>query len=179
MVLSSPSHSREHEQRHDGEQFQEPITWASPALFEIFSFPIARGNEARPLPDKHSAVISPAIAEKYFGDADPIGQQLVIDFETTYTITGLLEEIPGNSTIQLGIVVPITSSSQYEQFQTSWNSSFLSTYVLLNEGATPDALTSQFPAFVTSIWDAETASRTNFKLLPLAAGPVVGRLRLQ
>lgn len=149
------------------ERFREDVTYTDASLFEVFSFPLVQGDAANPLPHLNTAVISQEMAQKYFGEADPIGQVLTLDFEVDYTVTGVFAEIPPNSTLQFDILVPITSSPDYADFENNWGSSFLGTYIQLEEDAAAADLEAQFPTLITDIWDADVASRTDFKLLPL------------
>ncbi len=153
--------------QHADERFEETVDYVDPSFFEVFTFPLVRGDAANPLPHNNAVVLSEEMAQKYFGEADPIGQRLTIDYQVDYTVTGVMAEVPENSTLQPSFIVPITSAPDYEEFVDEWGSSFLSTYVVLAEGAAPGALEAQFPAFVERIWDEETARRTNVRLLPL------------
>ena len=153
--------------QHENLRFEEDVTLADPALFEVFTFPLERGDPANPLPNNNAVVISQETALKYFGEADPLGQVLTIDFKTAYTVTGVLARIPQNTTLRPDFIIPLTSAPWYADNVDEWGSSFLSTYVLLAETASPQALEARFPAFVAGIWDGEVASRTHFKLLPL------------
>ena len=152
---------------HDGQRFEETIDYVDPSFFEIFNFPLQRGDTANPLPHNNAVVVSQAIATKYFGDDDPIGKVITIDYQVDYTVAGVLAEVPDNSLLQPEILVPIRSAPEYDVFVDRWDVSFLETYIKLSPEASVEALTAQFPAFVTSIWDEETAARTHFKLLPL------------
>lgn len=148
-------------------KFQENVTYTDESLFNIFSFKLRKGDRSNPFPDLHSVIISREIAQKYFGDEDPVGKVLEINFDQDYVVSGVLEKIPQNSSVQMDIAVLGESSRDFEDFKDNWGSSFLNTFILLRPGASPEALESQFPNFITKIWDKETASRTNFKLMPL------------
>lgn len=148
-------------------KFRERITYTDASLFDIFSLGLREGDPDNPFPDLHSAVISQEIARKYFGYENPIGKPLRINYAVDYVVAGVLEEIPGNSSVQIDIAVQAESSLQYDDFKDNWGTSFLNTYLLLRPGTTAAELEAQFPDFITKIWDEETASRTNFKLMPL------------
>ena len=51
----------------------ENVLYTDASLFDIFSFPLVRGNVSRLL-EPNSAVITASIAGKLFGDDDPIGK---------------------------------------------------------------------------------------------------------
>ncbi len=148
-------------------KFQEFITYTDESLFEMFSFRLAEGNNRDPFPDLHSIIISKEMAEKYFGNERAIGKTLRLNFDQEYVVSGVLEEIPDNSSVQIDMAIQAESDPSYDDFAQNWGTSFLITYIQLEEGTTKEEMEAQFPAFVTKIWDRETSERTNFKLLPL------------
>ena len=153
-----------------GEQkFQEEIAYADPALLEIFTLPLAKGNRDGAFSDINSVVISQEIAKKYFGDADPIGKTLRMAFRYEFTVRGVLAEIPDNSSVQIDIMVNPESQQWYERNAENWGSSWLYTFILLNQDAKPSALEAQFPAFVSKTWGADETKGLTLKLLPLPA----------
>lgn len=151
----------------EGKKFQEQVVYTDPELFEIFSFPLKNSIE-NPFPSLQSIVISEEIAQKYFGTDNPVGKVFRLGYERNYVVSGVLKEIPQNSSIQIDMAIQMESAGGYEDFKENWGSSFLSTYIQLEEGSDPAELEAQFPDLITKIWDAETAGRTNFKLLPLS-----------
>lgn len=153
--------------RHEDQRFQERVTYTDGSLLDVFTFPLARGDARTALSDPNAAVVSKAVATRYFGDDDPIGRTIRIDNTVDYTVTGVFDDIPSNSTIDIDIAVPATSIPGYAEAANDWGGSFLFTYVLLDDPAAAASLEAQFPALVRTIWDAEVASRTRFKLEPL------------
>lgn len=149
-----------------GIKFQEEVLYTDPELFEMFSFPL-KNNVENPFPSLQSIVISEEIAQKYFGHENPVGKVFRLAYERDYVVSGVLGEIPQNSSIQIDMAIQLESSGGYEDIKENWGSSFLETYIQLEEGSNPAELEAQFPDLITTIWDAETADRTNFKLLPV------------
>ena len=149
---------------HQNNAFEEEIAYTDSTLFDVFTFPLAQGDPATALADPYAAVVTPEVAERLFGDANPIGQPIEIGYDTTYTVRGVLESIPTNSTLQFDVAVPIQRLSGFADMQDNWGNSFLSTYIVLRPGEEPDALEAQMPDFIASIWDAGEAERTAFKL---------------
>lgn len=150
----------------EGKKFREEVVYTDPELFEMFSFPLKNSIETS-FPSLQSIVISEEIAQKYFGNENPVGKVFRLAYERDYVVSGVLKEIPQNSSIQIGMAIQLESAGSYEDVKENWGSSFLETYIQLEESSTPSELEAQFPAFITKIWDEETAGRTNFKLLPV------------
>ena len=78
--------------RHGDHQFYETgIMYADAALFEVFTFPLIAGDPRQALVEPYSVVISRRTAERYFGDADPLGETLRFNDSNDFTVTGVME----------------------------------------------------------------------------------------
>lgn len=153
--------------QHDNKRFEEDVVYADPELLEMLTFPLAIGEASAFSRDLNSALISREIAQRYFGDADPIGEVITVDYETDYTVRGVLTDVPSNSSLQIDILLPFASLPWYREAQDNWGRSFLYTFIMLPEGISPAALESQLPGFVARIWSPELNQSMNLKLLPL------------
>lgn len=149
------------------QRFEEACYMVDPSYFEVFDFPLELGNNAQPFPQKNSIVISKNMATKFFGEADPIGREIRVNFQQVYVVSGVLKDYPLNSSVEEEILLPIESDPEYAEMRDNWGSSFLFTFITLTGNSDKDELAAKFPALINNIWDAEVASRTNFRLLPL------------
>src|ERR1700744_311358 len=57
----------------------EDAVYADPSFLSVFTCPVIKGNPSKPFTDDNSVVITQKTAEKFFGDADPIGKVIVAD----------------------------------------------------------------------------------------------------
>jgi putative ABC transport system permease protein len=117
---------------------QPVLLHADSNFFSVFSFPLLKGNPKTALLEPHSIVLSEDAAKKYFGSTDALGK--IVDLKTNeifepYTVTGISERCPQNSSIQFDVLLPLRTDPEMEQNEKGWNSFFLNTYVLLNPGA--------------------------------------------
>ena len=98
----------------------------------------------------HALVLSEAIADKYFGESDPIGQNLELEgFDDLGTVTGVMKEIPENSHIQADILMSmITFTAPPSERDTQWGNYDPSHYILTASGTNPKDLEAKFPAFL-------------------------------
>lgn len=69
------------------------------SFFHIFGFSLKKGNEQTALAEPNSMVITPATAERFFGQEDPVGKTIEVTGKGLYNITGILNEAPGLSHI--------------------------------------------------------------------------------
>ncbi|HWD89114.1 MAG TPA: ABC transporter permease [Mucilaginibacter sp.] len=91
----------------------ESVAYADPSLFSMFDFPLIQGNTAKPFADDNSVVITQTTAKKFFGDADPIGKVIVADDKQNFTVSGVINDMPKNSDIQLDIILPLSYNIKF------------------------------------------------------------------
>lgn len=73
------------------------ITYADSTVFEFFGIDLLVGDAKTALTGTNSLVLTKTAAEKHFGSTDVIGQNLLLDNTDTYTVTGVIEDMPKNS----------------------------------------------------------------------------------
>ncbi len=90
--------------------------YADDNFFQNFSFRLVKGDPLTALASVKNIVLSEKTARKYFGNEDPIGKtiELVSDNNRLFTVAGVAEDAPANSSIQYSIIMPVPSSPRYE-----------------------------------------------------------------
>ena len=115
--------------------------YTDPALFSMFTFSFVQGSAANPFPQLYSIVITEKTARKFFGDEpNVIGKTIRINNEKNYTVTGVVKDLPENSTLQFEWLAPYEAQMQQEfeksgQKDIGWNSYGPFTYVELAPNA--------------------------------------------
>ncbi len=107
------------------------------SFFQVFTFPLKSGDGKTALTEPLSIVLSKEMAEKYFGDEDPMGQLIEVDNEHQFKITGVMEKIPTNSDVQFSFLVPFDFLRTTGQYQESWSSNSIVTFVMLANNVDP------------------------------------------
>lgn len=123
---------------YQGKRFKAQSEHASVDFFKIFSFPLLQGNVNQVLNDQRSVVISEPLAIKLFGTTDHVVGKIVEwnwwnKFSGPYTITGIFQSLPTNSTLQFDLVFSFDLYLDTTK-DTYWGSNNAWTYVLLKEG---------------------------------------------
>ncbi|MGC3982653.1 MAG: hypothetical protein QM808_15495 [Steroidobacteraceae bacterium] len=77
---------------------KEKIYWADSNVFDLLPLSVLNGNLSTALQRPDGIVVPLSIARKYFGDADPIGQSLLINDAQPMTVTAVIEDLPSNTT---------------------------------------------------------------------------------
>ena len=115
--------------------------YTDPALFSMFTFSFVQGSAADPFPQLYSIVITEKTARKFFGDAqNVIGKTVRINNGKNYTVTGVVKDLPENSTLQFEWLAPYEAELQQEfeksgQKDLGWNSYGPFTYMELAPNA--------------------------------------------
>ena len=78
-----------------------------PESLTLLTFPLITGNPQTALRDPNSIVLSERTAQKYFGNEDPMGKIVTLNNEHPMTVTGIMQEIPGNSTFRFDMLTPL------------------------------------------------------------------------
>jgi putative ABC transport system permease protein len=74
----------------------------------MFTFPLIAGDPKTVLSYDHNIILSRSHADKYFGDENPVGKILTITYgnmRKDYTVTGVAENVPLDSTLQFNILI--------------------------------------------------------------------------
>lgn len=88
---------------------ENKFLFADSNFFRFFSFSLAHGNKEQVLQRPFSIVISQKAAEKYFSSENPVGKILRYNNKYDFTITGIAEIAPSNSSIDFDFVASLSS----------------------------------------------------------------------
>lgn len=115
-------------------------------FFKVFTVSFLSGNDSAPFADINSAVITGTTASLLFGDKNPLGQEVLIWNNIPVTITGVIKDLPDNSSISAGLLLN-SDNDKFKFYQSTGNSNDLSTYrwlfqiyFQLRDGTSTDAL---------------------------------------
>ena len=96
---------------------QEHSLFVDENFFNNLSFPLLKGNANSVLASPNGVVLSASTAKKFFGTQDPIGKtiEIVGDSNRLMTISGIAADAPANSSIQFGMVMPVTADPAFAE----------------------------------------------------------------
>ena len=161
--------------KHEDRIFYEKnVYWANKELFDVFTFPLVRGDPGSALEAPYTVVISEDTARRYFGDEDPMGKTIIADNGyMLLTVTGVMRNIPENSHFHADFLISVASG--YDKFGWSeypriWYSNLFYTYIVLPEGHLPPETQEKLPGFVEKHVDAsflEDLGRFELTLQPV------------
>ncbi len=133
--------------KYGDQRFEErEVFSADSTFFEVFSFPLLKGDPKIALRSPTSLVITEDVARKYFGDEEPLGKVLTINNEVDLKVTGVLQNIPANSHFHFDFLIPyallkMRETGSYYQ----WEDFGHYNYVKLALHADPKTLETKIP----------------------------------
>jgi putative ABC transport system permease protein len=136
------------------ERFDEArILAVDTTFFDVFSFPIVRGDPKTALKDVNGGVLlSESMARKYFGDTDPVGRQLAVDGDVhLVNVMGVFADVPANSHFQFDFLVSYVREKTLDGDDSfySWADFGHYNYVRLRPGSDAKALEEKLLDWVT------------------------------
>ncbi len=140
--------------------FNESIRFVDPAFLEMFTFPLKYGDKSA-LSDNSALILSEDLALKYFGDANPIGEQVSITFNSeqteTFLIRGVAEKVPANASFGFAVLCAYNKQFDLGMRLHDWSELTRSTFIQLRNPADIGALADQMDRYV----NLQNASKPN------------------
>jgi putative ABC transport system permease protein len=142
--------------RHGEIEAVEAIPSVDPNFFQVLGYKLIQGDPATALATPDTIALSRAMALKYFGTEDCLGQTLELDHKETVRVGAVFEDLPSN-THRFGLkfvlsgLSPASSLAKADSlpppppggYDTDSN-----TYVRLKPGASLAAVNARLPAFI-------------------------------
>lgn len=139
---------REQEVAYEDRRFmEERYCYTEPSFFDLFNFPVIKGEREGQLARPHTAVIAESAARRYFGDSDPIGKILTFRTPTSeqhFEVTGIMADMPPNSHLRYDFLLSYASIP--EARRDIWYIHGVYTYIRLEPGKNPRDIEEAFHA---------------------------------
>lgn len=143
---------------------QEWISLAEPDFFEIFSYTFLAGTPESALKQPHSAVLTDEVAQKLFGEEDPIGKILRIRNMPDVMVSAVIKDHK-DSHLHFSIILPFSLYREIGVNIDNWNHYNYTTYVQLQENTDPAAFGAKIKGALSQYISPETKS--TLELQPL------------
>ncbi|MDN5202456.1 ABC transporter permease [Fulvivirgaceae bacterium BMA10] len=132
-------------------------------FFNIFSFEFLQGDPKTALKAPSGMVITEETAKRYFGQEEVMGKTLEVKQGDgswkTFTISGILANVPKRSHLQFDILVSLNSiKERLQEHEWRWVWTAFSTYGLVKEGTDIQTLTEKIQS-IPPKWAATTTKR--------------------
>ncbi|MEL7221053.1 MAG: ABC transporter permease [Bacteroidota bacterium] len=103
-------------------------------FLDLFAYEVIEGNKATMLKEPNSMVLTESQAQKYFGNANPMGQTIdeLDNFNESFTVTGIIRDIPVNTHYHFDMLMSFSSYME-DVKEDDWGGYNYYTYLLLDE----------------------------------------------
>jgi putative ABC transport system permease protein len=143
----------------NNEYFQQSgITWADQEFFNIFKFPVIRGNIEHFLDEPNTVVLEETTALKLFGNEDPIGKVIRYSDVLDLKVTGIIQDIPENTHFEYEMFISMLNRP--DASRNVWLSNNFITYIELTIAQADELVTGKFPDFVLKYFGAQVKQFT-------------------
>jgi putative ABC transport system permease protein len=117
----------------------------SPDFLTMFEYPMIKGDPVNALKETYSIVLCESVAKALFGDEDPMGKMVRVDNANNLMVTGVLKDIPSNSSLQFSYVLPfqyfIESTPYVKASVAKWDSQFNRLFIELEPEVSREQMT--------------------------------------
>lgn len=83
------------------------VGYVDNGFFNLFNFHFLKGNKAAVFPNINSVVLTRSTAQKLFGNEEAMGKTVEF-FKIDFTVTGILQDFPQNSSIRYDAIFPMS-----------------------------------------------------------------------
>ncbi|WP_294589490.1 ABC transporter permease [uncultured Bacteroides sp.] len=158
---------------------EERYCYTEPAFFELFNFPIIRGEKTGQLTRPNTVVLTESAASRYFGEEEPIGKILTFSTASSqqnFEVTGVIADMPVRSHLHYDFLLSFNTIPK--ERQDIWYIHGVYTYLRLMPGKTPGEIEEAFrsisdkyktDALKHKTWSVELIPLTDIHLTPQKA----------
>jgi len=109
------------------------FAYVDSGFFDVFTYEFIQGRAEHVLNEAHAVVISRSVAEKYFGNEDPLGKILTRDQSQQFVVSGIIEDPPDNTHLRANIITNLAAWPDADNYIDNWGDQFISTYILMDD----------------------------------------------
>ena len=140
--------------RKGGQWIQDHhLAFADSTFFKVFPTPMIAGDPSTALNEPHSIVIDESAAKRYFDNTDVLGKTLELDDHTICKITGVMRDMPAQSSFHFSFIRPLRDSWMGDEDK--WVNNSAQTYILVKPGVTKAALAEMIETTVRTHLDPQ------------------------
>ena len=151
--------------------YESGIRAVDSSVFSVFTFPLKYGDPEKALTQPYSMVLTKEMSEKFFGQKNSLGKIIRVNNQYNFTVTGVLEKIPDNSSFRFEALVPFDFVKTTANYSDHWGSNSITTTVKLSKNADPSPVDGKLTAVVKSNLEFDEGEEENypteFMLAPL------------
>lgn len=142
--------------------------FADSTFFEIFTFPVIKGDPSKILRTPDRIMLSESMATKYFGNTDVMGKSITMRLfnqNWVFTIEGVFKDFPEQSNFHANCITSMKFGRKLmgEVMFNNWGANSLQTYLLLKRPENIKTVSERLPEFSKKNIPREEFNMDQFK----------------
>ncbi|MBQ0735859.1 ABC transporter permease [Aquimarina celericrescens] len=125
------------------------VAYADSTFFNMFGISLLYGDSKTALTEPNTLILTKTAAEKHFDSSNAVGETLILDNEQTYTVTGIIEDMPKNSFLRNHGVFMAMAGYQ-DSREGGWGNHNYPTFIKLS----PNAKVDDFQEYLNTVLGA-------------------------
>lgn len=154
-------------------EYKNVVTMLSDSsLFSMFDFPLIEGDRKTCLKERNSAVITEQFANKWFGNADALGKEIVWNDSIRFRVTGIVKDFDNtivNSKVDIIINFYwnkyLNAADTDELFPNVINSTGCSSFLQVRKGTEMLGREDEFTNFIETFWEHFKGDNNRHKVI--------------
>jgi len=131
---------------------------------QMFTFEFLKGDINTALDEPYSIIMNEEMANKYFGDEDPIGKIVSLNNQYDFKVTGVFKKFPNNLSYSFEIAFPFKFFKELGNWSENWDSNSIFTFVELVPGANIELVNKKLTGLLR---ENDPESSTDYMVAPL------------
>jgi putative ABC transport system permease protein len=131
----------------DKKEYEEKGWFVEPSFFKMFALKLIKGDPTAALATPSAVVISEDLANRYFGNGDPLGKTIKIN-KKDYAVRGVLAKLPEHFHLDFNYLMSLPSAGIPKEGMEKWTWNQFYTYIKLKPGTNIQQLQGKFQAYV-------------------------------
>jgi putative ABC transport system permease protein len=154
----------------DNRYSEKSYAFADEQINKVFDYHWLTGDANTALQQPNSVVLTETIAKKYFGKQNAMGQVINLDNRLNLKVTGIIQDLPGNTSLPLEFMVSLASIQKnlegaMHNFWAIPGASYA--YIVIPPNYSIHQLQNKMPGFIKKNWGADIAKDAGMPLQPL------------
>ena len=117
---------------------EKRIFFADSNFQQVFTWPFVKGDARHIFGSNDQVLITESTARRYFGDKDPLGQRLRFNNDQDKVVSGVLKDLPANSSIQFDFLQPMSMIDAMQPGSVLWDNFIYFSYMRIDEATARD-----------------------------------------
>ena len=156
----------DHLMQYGEKRMMERGFFADHDFFKLFTFEVLRGKISEDQNDISQISISRRLAQKLFGDADPIGQTVTVDTKRAFTVQAVFEDPPHHSSLRFDFILPFEVFKKQRGENFNWDNYDHPLYLALHDPSQAEALVQKISDRVALTRETSDDEKVEFYLQP-------------